>query len=45
MQIFQPCDYCGEPVEVHALSPSECFCSAQCCEDSAEDDYRGADAD
>lgn len=26
----QPCDTCGKPVQVHAVSPSECFCSAEC---------------
>jgi endogenous inhibitor of DNA gyrase (YacG/DUF329 family) len=26
----QPCDVCGKPVEVHAVSPSQCFCSAEC---------------
>jgi len=26
----QPCDQCGQPVPVNAVSPSECFCSAEC---------------
>ena len=28
--ITQPCDACGHPVAVNAVSPSECFCSAEC---------------
>jgi len=30
--VVQACDYCGENVRVNAVSPSECFCSAECCE-------------
>lgn len=26
----QPCDTCGASVPVNAVSPSECFCSAEC---------------
>lgn len=28
--VTQPCDECGKPVAVNAVSPSECFCSAEC---------------
>lgn len=28
--IEQSCETCGNPVVVNALSPSECFCSAEC---------------
>jgi len=29
-EVTQPCDRCGKSVKVNAVSPSECFCSAEC---------------
>jgi hypothetical protein len=28
--VYQPCDFCGSAVQVHAVSPSVCHCSAAC---------------